>query len=192
MKHFLNLVCIVMSTLSLMGCISAGVNSPITFQDENGAIFPIINGIDIDGNERIVPETFRGNFNLINVAFEREQQSDVNTWITQLSRLQLIYPTLQYYELPVIEKRSSAQRFWINNGMRSGIEDSIARARTITLHTDKEKFLSHMQMADDRIYTLLLDQDANIIWRAEGPVADVNLNELKEFLTLLSDPLKTF
>lgn len=180
-----------MCTLSLMGCIGSGVNSPITFQDENGAIFPIIEGIDIDGNTRPVPATFNGDFNLINIAFEREQQIDVNTWIVELSKLQLIYPSLQYYELPVIEQRSSAERFWINNGMRSGIEDSIARARTITLYTDREKFLNHMQMSQDRIYTLLLDKDANIIWRCEGPVTDQSIDELKEFLTLLSDPLKT-
>ena len=74
---------------------------------------------------------------------------------------------------------NAMMRGWVNNGMRSGIPSEKARERTITVYTEREKFLGMMNMQTDNIYTLLVNQDGEILWRAEGDATDEKIRDLK-------------
>jgi hypothetical protein len=66
--------------------------------------------------------------------------------------------------------------------MRLGIQDKIARERTITVYTNRDKFFEIMNMKGDKIYTLLLDKDGKILWRAEGLANQKNIESLQKIL----------
>ena len=162
MKKFLLLGAVFMVT----ACIGAGPISNIKPLGDN--IFPQMEGIDLLGETRVVPTTFAGDLNIVAVAFEREQQKDVNTWIEVAEGMMEENPSLKFYELPVIYEVNGMYRTWINNGMRSGIPSEAARERTITVYTDREKFTSMMDMTTTEISVLLIDDKGKILWRHDG------------------------
>lgn len=163
--------------------IGPGRLSPLLDTEDN--TFPSLVGIDLQGNEFTFPESLPKPLNLIIVAFEREQQKDVNTWIAIADDLMAQHKELSFYEVPLIYELNAPFRFWINNGMRSGIPDEKARKRTITVYTEREKFTSHMAMETTSIYGILLDQKGKVLWRTKGTATPDNIESLKQALQQL-------
>ena len=164
----------------LSSCIGMGENSEIKAMGEKN--FPVMTGIDLLGEERILPKSFTGRFNLVAVAFEREQQEDVNTWIPVAEKLMQKHSSLKFYEIPLIYKMNAAMRGWINIGMRAVIEDKTSRERTITVYTDRDKFTSLMNMQTQSIYVLLLDDKGKIHWKHEGVTTEKAIQSLSRLL----------
>lgn len=163
----------------MSGCIGAGKISTIGYNGEGR--FPSLTGIDLHGQEREIPKGFKGEFNIVAVAFQRQQQKDVDTWIPKIEAIIERSDALKFYEIPVIYEVNMANRMFINNGMRAGIEEDNARSRTITVYTSREDFIKLMSMEEDHIYIFLLNKNGEILWRHKGPYDDdafQNLNDV--------------
>lgn len=158
-------------------CIGAGPISSIKPTGQNN--FPKMEGIDLLGETRSVPDTFAGKLNIVAVAFEREQQKDVNTWITVAEDIMKDNANVKFYELPVIYEVNGMYRTWINNGMRAGIPSEEARERTITIYTNRNELISMMDMANEEISVLLLDDSGKILWRKDGAAMPDTIKSLK-------------
>jgi len=105
------------------------------------------------------------------MGFVRGHQKDINDWIDIVPALEMDFPALRFYEVPVIDESGPLFRWWLNNGMRIGVVDNEARSRTITVYTDREDFSEAIGLTTlYRIETLLLDSEARIIWRRSGPI----------------------
>ena len=140
--------------------------------------FPRVTGTNLKRQKYSLPNDFEGELNLVLVAFLREQQLMVNTWLPTADLLEKIHPELRYYELPTISRLNLFARWFINTGMRSGIKDPKSRQRTITLYLDKKPFRKAMGIPDEEnIYIFLVDKQGRIVWRSEGP-CDVGKAEL--------------
>jgi hypothetical protein len=153
----------------LTGCIGAGINSELIVRD--AATFPAVSGINLNGQTIEIPRGLSGSIRVVVVAFEQRQQGDVDTWINALAPDLAAERDLALYELPVIYTGSAPFRFWVNNGMRSGITDETARNRTITVYTDREKFYAALGVQQGSITTFILAPDDTIAWRADGPAS---------------------
>lgn len=173
----------VFSGLLLAGCIGAGNISAVG--EGSAERFPVLTGIDLLGQEREIPAAFEGAYNIVAVAFQREQQEDVNGWIAVADSLMEAREDLRFYEIPVIYEVNAPYRFWINNGMRSGIPALKARERTITVYTDRDAFFGITKMKPEEISLLLLDDKGRVLWRHDGVVSDSAVTELKEVLAKL-------
>jgi hypothetical protein len=167
---------IIIMTVSLSACIGSGKNSDLASNGQN--MFPSMTGIDLLGEERPLPDSFEGEFNIVSIAFQREQQENVNTWIEAVKPVLAENDNVRYYEVPLIYEMNAMMRGWVNNGMRSGLPSEEARERTITVYTDREKFFDMMNMNEDTIYTLLLNKKGEILWRAEGDATEEKMAEL--------------
>jgi predicted transcriptional regulator len=174
----LNRVVVILFLGILTGCIGAGANS--TMKPGAEGLFPTVTGINLEGEEKTIPKDLEGNLRVVCVAFERQQQEDVNTWIDRLTTEVLKEHGLSFHELPVIYEASQAFRLWVNNGMRAGIRDEVARKRTITVYTDRTAFTSALELQLSSITTMLLDKDGTILWRADGRATDAAFNQLLE------------
>jgi hypothetical protein len=145
--------------------------------------FPALESETLEKQAVHLPQDFRGQRNLLLIAFEREQQKDIDTWLTQMKRYEAIDKEFRYYEIPTIEKMNRFMRWFINTGMRHGIPDKKARERTITLYIDKEPFKKSLQITDEKkIYAVVVDRSGTVLWRATGPYDEANGKSLKEFL----------
>ena len=159
----------------LPGCIGAGANSPLR---PVAAGFPEVSGIDLEGRAIRLPSDLAGSPRVVVVAFERQQQDDVDTWIRAAETLFSKRPAARLYEVPIIGSSPAPFRLWVNNGMRAGIPDETARRRTITVYTDRDGFLAAVGARRESISTLLLDDDGRIAWRTDGPADAGKVSDL--------------
>jgi hypothetical protein len=138
-------------------------------ENSPAAHFPAVKASNLEKHEFTLPADFEGDRNLLLVAFEREQQKDVDTWLREMKRFEESDPGFRYYELPTIQRPNSFMRWFIDSGMRRGIPDRKARERTITLYLEKKPFLDALRITDQKkIYALLVNREGKVLWRAEG------------------------
>jgi hypothetical protein len=146
---------------------------------DSTVIFPTVEGSNLEGTPYVLPRDLEGSCNLLFIAFLREQQEMVDTWLPAARYLMGVYPELRYYELPTIARLNPVTRWFIDRGMRGGISDPAARAATITLYIDKEPFRRALGIEGERTITvLLLDARGRVVWRTEGPRTDAVTQEL--------------
>ena len=145
---------------------------PLSAQAAGGAReyrFPAITAAALSGRKYSLPRDFDGRANIVLVAFRREQQRDVDTWLPAAQELAAANAGVRYYELPTISRGYTLLRPLIDGGMRGGIPDPAMRDATITLYTNVDAFRAALGLASDRtIYALLVDAGGVVRWRGEG------------------------
>lgn len=135
-------------------------------------MFPSLDARGLDGTELRLPQDFGGDPVVAVVAFQRGQQSDVDTWLPALLEHERDVPGLRVYEIPCISSRWSIARRFIDGGMTSGIPDPDARARTLTTYTDVGRVVAALGLdGTDEIAVVLTGRDGAIRWLATGPFA---------------------
>lgn len=145
--------------------------------------FPTVSGSNLLRQKMKLPGDFKGELNLIFVAFQQWQQSEINSWIPDVMEWEKQYPGLIYYELPVIENRNNLYKCFINEGMRAGIPNPLTRERTITLYLHKPDFTLSLEMTDEEhIYVLLLNKDHQELARFRGMYSRESADNLSRYL----------
>ncbi|MCB2212574.1 hypothetical protein KQI52_10720 [bacterium] len=144
-------------------------------------LFPTVIGKNLHGDRFTLPEGFTGSINIVLVAFQREQQPEVDTWLPLVKELEAETPELvRYWELPTISSGYKWMSFIIDNGMRSGIPDSTARERTITLYIDRSPMLEALEIPNtEEIEVYVLDANGYVRWRDRGPRTDTGAAGLR-------------
>lgn len=137
--------------------------------DEVGVRFPVLEAQNLRGKTLRLPDELAGDLDLLLIAYEREQQADLNTWLAALADLEIQPPAFAYYELPTISKSMAWMRGVIDGGMKQGIPDRNQRGRTITLYVDRDWFRHQIGTADtDEVAAVLIDRDGHIRQRWFG------------------------
>ena len=154
-----------------------------------GARYPRLIASNLEKRTFTLPDDFEGSRNLLLVAFQREQQQQVDTWLREMRQFEELDPEFRYYELPTIQSPNRLVRWFIDTGMRRGIPDKKARSRTITLYIDKQPFLKALGIADEnRIYCFLVNRSGQVLWHAEGEFDDSKAVSLRQYLQGLMKP----
>lgn len=136
----------------------------------SAVLFPTLSGTSLSGEDFTLPRDFAGRVNLVFVAFRREQQAVVDTWVPHAQGLAFRNPEVRFYELPTIARRWVLIRPIIEGGMRGGVTEKAARDATITLYTDTGRFRRALALPSEaEVYTLLVDDAGRVRWRSEGP-----------------------
>jgi hypothetical protein len=146
--------------------------------------FPEVKGKNLQGNEVLFPKAFKSHgYHVVMIAFEQDQQPDVNTWLSHLDKLADSRKDFDYFELPTISRMNALMRWIIYRGMRSGIKEEVARKRTVTLHIDKEPFKEALNIrSESDICAFLVDSEGKVIWQKKGIWSE---NSWKELLATL-------
>ena len=133
-----------------------------------GELSPL-SGRSLEGRSYELPGDLAKPYNLLVVAFRREQQAVVDRWLSWLIELEQRRPDVAVYELPVLSSTYSPVRWFIDGGMTRGIPDPAARARTITVYTDVQKVEENLGLAGtDTIAVLVVDRGGRILAREHG------------------------
>jgi hypothetical protein len=139
------------------------------FAGEADVFFPPVEGKALTGKTFRMPGDLTGKHTVLLVAFEREQQESVDTWIPRLEKLEDADEHFSFYEFPVLPEMNSVMRWFIYQGMRSGITSERARARTVTFHLNKDMFKEHLGIETEEVIQIfLVDETGAVIWRESG------------------------
>jgi hypothetical protein len=150
-------------------------------------LFPTLNASNLERKTFHLPQEFEGEKNLCLIAFKRNQQRNVDTWIGGLKSLAT--PSgLRVYELPTITKGPRWFDTWLDGRMRAGIHDPSAREMTITLYLNKKAFRKALDITSEKtINAILIDKQGNVLWRAEGDYTEAKGRELLSALGKLGE-----
>ncbi|MCA9274492.1 MAG: hypothetical protein KDA29_00545 [Phycisphaerales bacterium] len=146
--------------------------------------FPRISSENLNKEPITLPDDLKGQPALLLIAYRQHQQENVNTWLGHLDTIEEQIPGVRVLELPTISSRSWGwMAGFIDGGMRSGIPDPAARARTVTLYTDVSLFNQALMIEEtDTIHAVLLDQDSRVIARVDGDYDEAKLQTLIDAL----------
>jgi carbon monoxide dehydrogenase subunit G len=134
----------------------------------SGELSPL-SGRSLEGRGYELPGDLAKPYNLLVVAFRREQQAVVDQWLPWLTRLEREREDVAVYELPVLPSTYSPVRWFIDGGMTRGIPDPAARARTVTVYTDVHKVVENLGLAGtDTIAVLVVEHSGRILARELG------------------------
>ena len=180
----------ILSLIALTAVMSGGGLGLAAERIVNGGVrFPRLTASNLEKRTFTLPDDFEGSRNLLLVAFQREQQKQVDTWLREMRQFEELDSEFRYYELPTIQSTNRLVRWFIDTGMRRGIPDQKARSRTITLYIDKQPFLKALGIADEnRIYCFLVNRSGQVLWRAEGEFDDSKAVSLRQYLQSLMKP----
>jgi hypothetical protein len=133
---------------------------------------PTMTGRTVDGHCRSLPADLDGAPAVVILAFDRAQQRDVDAWIDELERDTRGAPHLRIVEVPLVDRMTAARRRLLASWMAAGIDDPVARDRTVTVHTDVEAVLRHLGVPDrSRVCVLVVDGDGAVRCRVRGGCA---------------------
>ena len=154
--------------------------------------FPRVAGTNLEGRRFSLPADFEAEYNVVLVAFRREQQADVDSWLPFLREQKVAARGFRVYELPTLNRSYRLMRGFIDGGMARGIPEKATREATITLYIDKTPFKKALALtAEDRISTLIVARDGRVLWRADGrfmPAAGAGLAAALDSLTTRGAP----
>jgi len=143
-----------------------------------------LSGRALDGRVYELPGDLTKPYNLLIVAFRREQQRLVDQWLPWLIELERGRADVAVYELPVLSSIYSPARRFIDGGMTRGIPDRAARARTVTVYTDVQKVVENLGLAGtDTIAVLVVERGGRILARELGGFEQEKAERLARALT---------
>ena len=145
--------------------------------------FPRLKARDLEGRAVELPGDLGGALNLVVLAFHRDHQDPVESWLPHFDRLEEGYTGLEVWEVPALPRSYRIWRSAIDGGMRAGIADPKVRRHTLTTYTDLHGLQRALDLPDlEEIYLLLLDGSGRVLWRARGAYSGQTLAELTEAL----------
>jgi len=149
--------------------------------DESKGVFPFLSGENLNGKTFNLPQDLPAEKTLVLIAFQREQQVDLDSWSQGLD---LLNSQIAWIEVPVISTPYVLGSFIINSGMRRGIPNPKIRERVITLYTDREAFAKSMgiEYNKNEAYVAVIDRSGKNLGFVKGFYDE---NKAREILSLL-------
>lgn len=132
-------------------------------------IFPTIDARNLEGLGVTLPGAFEGQRNVVIVAFQRNHQDLVDTWVPWLEKRSATDADLRFYEVPTIGRIWAPVRNFIDGGMAAAIREPVILQRTLTVYGDVNRLTRPLGIEDrSTIAVLLVDPDGTVRWQGSG------------------------
>ena len=133
-----------------------------------GTRFPEVKSKSLAGNLLTLPDCAEGKITLVSIAFVRNAQEQIDSWIRPFEREFGGDEQFAVYELPMISQGWKVLSWMIDSGMRGGIPVE-KHDNVITLYGDYSNYQETLEMEDTQsAYVFLLDKKGIIRWRGQG------------------------
>jgi hypothetical protein len=144
-----------------------------------GKKFPEVKDDSLEKNPVSLPDAAKGKVTLIAVAFLRESQSQVDSWLEPFVERFGNKQGFTFYEVPMLHWGYKFMRFMIDGGMRAGIPQQ-KHKHVVTMYGDVEKYIKALNLDLRYGYAFLLDREGIIRWEGQGFSTPEALKDLFE------------
>ena len=139
---------------------------------------------NLEGLDVRLPHAFAGERNVVMVAFQRQHQDLVDSWVPWLEQQAASDLGLRFYEIPTIGRLWAPARRFIDGGMAAAIRVPAILQRTFTVYGDVGRLTTPLGIADTSTITVLLvDSDGRVEWQDTGGFTDEKAAALGAALT---------
>jgi hypothetical protein len=162
---------------------SALVYRSLSYPDDivTTPVFPQLLARNLEGLEVELPDAFVGHLNLVAIAFRREHQGLVDSWLPWFDQQTASHPDLRFYEVPTIGRVWAPVRNFIDGAMASAIREPVILQRTLTVYGDVSRVTTPLGI-DDRstIAVVLVDQSGHVLWLGHGRFSEPLAHDLEK------------
>ena len=129
-------------------------------------VFPQVRARNLEGVDVDLPVGFVGDRNVVAIAFQRNHQSLVDSWIPWFEEQAAVDPGLRFYELPTIGRIWAPVHNLIDGGMAAAIREPAILQRTLTIYGDVNRVTRPLGIEErSTIALLLVDGSEHVRWR---------------------------
>jgi hypothetical protein len=141
--------------------------------------FPTISTEALDRSKVVLPDSASGSVTFVYLAFRRQDQGQISTWLEPLEREFGGRPGFRFYEIPMMGTSiRGAARGFINSAMATVIPRD-KRRWFAPYYGDFRPIATELGITDrTRIHLFLLDQAGLVRFRFSGPATAVSLAAL--------------
>ncbi len=144
--------------------------------------FPRIEAETLSKKQVVFPQDTQGQFALLLIAFRRQTQGEVDSWLNPFIEDFSNHQQVTFYEIPMISGNWKWMSGWIDSGMRSGVAE-YKHDHVATYYGPLKSYFQHFEVDDvRRVYVFLLDKQGHILWRETGRANQNKYQELKLLL----------
>jgi len=151
-----------------------------------GTRFPEVTAQSLANTDESIPDSARGKVTLITVAFLRESQPQLDSWLGPFTERFGSKEGFTFYEVPMIAADYTFMRSVIDGGMRGGIPKE-KHKNVVTMYGDIEKYMKALSLDSRFGYAFILDQEGIIRWQEQGFATQETLKELFKTAERLAD-----
>ena len=149
-------------------------------------VFPPLTAENLEKKVFSLPGDFAGEYNLLLITFESDQQREADSWLEALPDLLKGQSGISCYEISVASKEYKLARFVLNRAMRYEMKKQEQRERTFPVYIDKAPFDKSLGISsEERSTIVLVDKKGNVVWRENGLYYDIKGNAFKAALAKL-------
>ena len=143
-----------------------------------GMEFPELKAETLSGIDMKYPDDVKGKVTLILMAFKRETQRKIDSWLGPFSKAFDSDTTVNFFEIPMLAGAWKLMSPIIDGGMRSGIPKQ-KHGNVTTYYGNVNKYCELLGIEDKADgYVFLLDQNGVIQWISKGYDTEEKLKEL--------------
>jgi len=142
-----------------------------------GKKFPAVNAKTLAGQETIIPDDAAGKVTLVAVAFARESQAQLDSWLNPFYEKFGSREDSMFYEVPMISGGYKFMKMIIDGGMRGGLPE-FKHKHVVTMYGDVDTYLQGLSLEKSNGYAFLLDREGIIRWQQQGFSTEETLGSL--------------
>jgi len=146
-------------------------------QSNMGKRFPEVSAESLAKTRESIPGSARGKVTLVVVAFLRETQAQLDSWLSPFVQQFGDREGFTFYEVPMISSGYKFMRFIIDNGMRAGLPEK-KHKHVVTMYGDVQRYTDELGLDPRSGYAFLLDKEGIIRWEGQGFATAEALKEL--------------
>jgi hypothetical protein len=152
----------------------------------SGISFPQIDARNLQSLDVRLPDAFAGERNLVMVAFQRQHQSLVDSWVPWLEQHSASDSGFRFYEVPTIGRIWAPVRRFIDGGMAAAIRIPAILQRTLTVYGDVSRLTTPLGITDTSTITVVLvDRGGLVHWQGSGGFTSAVAEDLRVALEAL-------
>ena len=152
--------------------------------------FPEFKVEDLTKAKRNFPGDLPTDPTLVLFAFTRDQQEDVEAWKTGLALE--AQDQLGWLEIPVLGRGARMAKGFINGGMRKGMPDETAQARTMPYYGKTKTITEPLGLpGTDQIYMVLARPTGQVLLILGGAPTEEKQAQLEQALEAAQGPAST-
>jgi hypothetical protein len=132
-----------------------------------GKKFPAVNAKTLAGQETTIPDAAAGKVTLVAVAFARESQAQLDSWLNPFYEKFGSREDIMFYEVPMISGGYKFMKMIIDGGMRGGLPE-FKHKHVVTMYGDVDTYLQGLSLDKSNGYAFLLDREGIIRWQNQN------------------------
>jgi hypothetical protein len=130
-----------------------------------------------------LPDAFAGERNVVMIAFHRQHQDLVDSWVPWLEQQGESDPGFRFYEVPTIGRIWAPVRRFIDGGMAAAIRIPAILQRTLTVYGDVSRLTTPLGITDTSTITVVLvDHRGHVHWQGSGGFTSAVAEDLRAAL----------